>query len=192
MPEENAPPQMFENTALDKKLEALLFATGGSVPKATLSRVLVVDKEALQHATDTLKMRLKDSGLSLIETDSAIALSTSPETSEVVAGAGRKEFAEDLGDAGLEVLAIVLYRGSATRATIDYIRGVNSAATIRTLTMRGLIERDGKRVGEGSGFRATVECLAHLGVTHVSDLPNYEETVKELQEFEESAEKETE
>ena len=60
----------------------------------------------------------------------------SPETSQEIREAYRRELGREIGDAGLEVLSIVLYRGPSTRSEIDYIRGVNTSSTIRTLLSR--------------------------------------------------------
>ena len=56
--------------------------------------------------------------LILTETEAAFALSSDAQTA--AEKAHQKELGKDIGDAGLEVLAIVLYRGASTRAHIDY------------------------------------------------------------------------
>jgi chromosome segregation and condensation protein ScpB len=71
---------------------------------------------------------------------------------------------------------MILYRGSATRGEIDWVRGVNSGAAIRSLTLRGLIERtedagDKRR----ARYKPTTDALAHLGVGRKEDLPRYSE-----------------
>ena len=95
------------------------------------------------------------------------------------------EFLNEIGEAGLEVLAIVLYRGASTRAQIDYIRGVNTASTLRNLLSRGLLERAGNPEDAREYlYRPTVELLAHLGVRNNKELPSHEEIAAELGAFE--------
>ena len=109
----------------------------------------------------------------------------SPATSEEIKTAYELELGREIGDAGLEVLAIVLYRGPSTRAQVDYIRGVNTSSTMRTLLTRGLIERTGNpEDGREFLYRPTVELLAHLGVRKVTELPDYAKISNELAAFE--------
>src|SRR3989344_2301716 len=81
--------------------------------------------------------------LTLIKTDTEVSLAVSEHSSPAVQKAYERELSEEIGDAGLEVLSIVLYRGPSTRAQIDFIRGVNTSWTIRNLLTRGLLERTG-------------------------------------------------
>ncbi len=82
-------------------------------------------------------------------------------------------------------MAIILYRGPSTRAQIDYIRGVNTASTLRNLLARGLLERTGNPDDAREYlYRPTVELLAHLGVTEGKELPDYATIVAELSAFE--------
>ena len=96
-----------------------------------------------------------------------------------------KELSREIGEAGLEVLAIVLYRGPSTRSQIDYIRGVNTSSTVRTLLARGLIERaSNPNDSREYLYRPTTELLAHLGVSGVTDLPDCATISSELAAFE--------
>jgi segregation and condensation protein B len=97
------------------------------------------------------------------------------------------ELARDLGKASLETLAIILYKGGATRSDIDWIRGVNSTAAIRSLLMRGLVER-GEDVSDKrrARYTASVDALAHLGVSRREDLPRYAELTGTLSRAEEA------
>lgn len=180
--------QLIPDATLDARIEALLFASGNNMKKTTLVRLLECSLDELENAIRTLSSRLTG-GVALIETDGALALVTAPSVSATVAAVKKNQNEQEIGEAGLEVLSIILYREKATRASIDYIRGVNSAATIRTLTMRGLIERVPAKNGiEGeTAYRVTPQLLAHLGVTHVSDIPEHATTLKELSQFEQRA-----
>lgn len=178
--------QLLPDASLDARIEALLFVSGSAIKRGSLARTLGVTDEAISSALAQLKTRLSSGGVALIETDGAVALTTSPAVAETVAAAQKKQTEEEIGQAGLEVLSVILYRENATRAAIDYVRGVNSAATIRALTMRGLIEKVPSKSGNESEalYRITPTLLAHLGVTHVSDIPGRDVTLKELSAFE--------
>ena len=103
---------------------------------------------------------------------------------EAVANVLKEEAERDIGDAGLEVLAILLYEGPSTRATIDYIRGVNSSSTIRTLLTRGLVERSGNPDdGREYIYKPTTDLFAYVGVRKREDLPEYGTIAGELAAF---------
>ena len=109
-------------------------------------------------------------------------LATSPQFSEFFRDLAREEQTKDLGKAGLETLAIVLYQGPVSKNKIEYIRGVNSSFVLRTLLIRGLIERVPNPEDQRSYlYRPTFDALAHVGVTKVEDLPDYEALVKQIE-----------
>ncbi len=161
---------------LSSKLTAVLFAAGEALSKKRLATLLSVSLDGLTDAVNALRITLTDSGLSLIETEDALELRTSPECADVVQSLRESELSRDLGKASLETLALILYKGNATRGEIDWVRGVNSSTAVRALLMRGLIERiedpsDKRR----AKYRPTVDALAHLGATTLAELPRYAE-----------------
>ena len=125
------------------RAEAFLFTEGGSLSLKKLGGLMKVKAPELEAALTELSQRLEGRGLSLIKTDTEVSLAVAPDASQSVRAAYQKDLERDIGDAGLEVLAVVLYRGPSTRAQIDYIRGVNTSSTIRNLLARGLLERAG-------------------------------------------------
>jgi len=157
------------------ELLALLYAHGGEVSKKEICDTTGADINDLEHATHELSNALADSGLSLIETEKTLSLRTAPEYSTVVERALEHEITRDIGQAGLEVLAIILYKKGATRAEIDHTRGVNSNTTIRLLLTRGLITKTEGNTRESPRYQPTPETLAHLSITTESELPEYEE-----------------
>jgi len=173
---------------LAARAESFLFSEGGSLTRKKLCRLLNVKDEELRHALAALTKHIDGRGVSLIETDTEVSLVVSPETSEEIKTAYELEFGREIGDAGLEVLAILLYRGASTRSQIDYIRGVNTSSTMRTLLSRVLIERTGNpEDGREFLYRPTVELLAHLGVRTPAELPDYAKISNELAVFEQKS-----
>ncbi len=164
-------------------LESMLFASGEPMEKKQLMTLLDVSDVKLAQTIEELYASLTGGGLTLIETEHCVELRTAPEAAEFVKKLREGELSRDLGKAGLEVLSIILYRGSATRGEIDWVRGVNSSATIRSLLMRGLINgkedtTDRRRLR----YRTTHDALAHLGISHIEDLPQYEALSRALKE----------
>src|SRR3989344_340255 len=81
-----------------------------------------------------------------------------------------REFYSELSRASLETLAIILYKGPISRREIDHIRGVNSGLILRSLMIRGLIERT-EGTERSYSYKATLKLLEHLGITRREDLP---------------------
>lgn len=174
---------------LAARAQAFLFVEGGTMNRRKLSELLKCTESDLGKALDALSLRLEGSGLSLVQSETEVSLATSKEASETVEAALRDEFERDIGEAGLEVLAIVIYCGPSTRTRIDYIRGVNTASTLRSLLARGLIERtENPEDAREYLYRPTVETLAHLGVAKKNNLPDYDTIVRELAAFEHMSE----
>jgi segregation and condensation protein B len=153
-------------------LHALLFTSGEPLSKRQLATLLDLTEKELQTALEALATTLEGSGVALIETPTEVELRTAPEAAVLVQKLRENELTRDLGKASLETLAVIAYQEGATRGEIDWVRGVNSSASLRTLLMRGLIEgredeRDKRRVRYG----LTTEALAHLGIARADDLP---------------------
>lgn len=185
---------MFDQNSLStpsadtaSRIEALLFVEGGSLTLKRLEHILGISREEVQSALAVLSSRLCDRGLTLIATDIEATLAASGAVSDTVRAAYERELGKEIGEAGLEVLAILLYSGPSTRARIDHIRGVNTSTTIRALLSRGLIERSGNaNDGREYVYRPTVELLAHLGIHSASELSDYDTITRELSVFEQS------
>ncbi|MBP9816891.1 MAG: SMC-Scp complex subunit ScpB [Candidatus Pacebacteria bacterium] len=160
----------------ESQLEALLFAAGEPLPKKRLATLLGISVSDLQSTADRLRETLTDRGLALIETKDELDLRTSPEAAGLMKKLRESELSRDLGKAGLETLAIVLYKDGATRGDIDWVRGVNSSTALRSLLLRGLIRRTEDSTDRRRAFyEVTPEALAHLSAGKVSDLPRYDE-----------------
>ena len=170
---------------LASRVHAFLFAEGGSLTMRRLSHLCGVSPDDLLPALDDLFAKLEGTALALVCTDTEVSLVVGPQVSSVLRESYEKDLGREVGDAGLEVLAILMYRGPSTRAQIDYIRGVNTSSTVRTLLSRGLVERSGNpNDGREYVYRPTVELLAHLGITRSEELPEYAKITTELAEFE--------
>ena len=159
------------------QLEALLFAAGEAVPKKQLAALLDVSDTDVAAALAALRAELAGRGIAVVETDTDAELRTAPDAAPLMKKLREGELSRDLGKAGLEALAVVLYRdGGATRSEIDWIRGVNSAAIVRSLLLRGLVERAEDPADKRKlRYRATTDALAHLGVRTSAELPRFEE-----------------
>lgn len=156
-------------------LEALLFVWSGPAPKKKLAMLLAITEEQLAQASRALHSELSGRGMTLVESEGELELRTSPDAAALVQAFRESEFSKDLGKASLETLAVIAYKDGATRSDIDWVRGVNSSASVRTLLVRGLVEaREDSADKRRIRYSLTTEALAHLGLSSVRDLPQYE------------------
>jgi segregation and condensation protein B len=169
---------------IHKQIQALLFSEGGAVTYKSLARSLDISEADVKMGLETLAQKLEETGLSIVRSDTEVSLAVVPEARDAVVKVIKEDESKNIGEAGLEILAILLYEGPSTRAQIDYIRGVNSSSTIRTLLTRGLIERAGNpEDGREYIYRATTELLAHIGAANREELPEYGTIAAELTAF---------
>lgn len=173
---------------LDILIEGLLFYKSAPQKKMTLQKVYSVSAEDLQIAVDALRARLQTGATRIIETETEIALVTAPELAPFIDDIRKAEIKNDIGKAGAETLAIILYRGAVTRSDIDRVRGVNSSFILRNLLIRGLVERKESTRGSGYTFAVTPALLAKLGVTHTRELTDFAKVTDALEAFVAAAE----
>lgn len=157
-----------------QKLVTILFLSGDPLSIATISTILQTKEEDILANIEALKASLESIGLTLLYNKNEISIVTKPEESSLVETFWKEELKGDLTPAQLQVLTLVAYLLDGTREQISYIRGVQSAQSVRTLTVRGLIER------KGEVCVLTSDALKHLGVTKTEDLPDYREIHAQL------------
>jgi segregation and condensation protein B len=168
--------------SLDVLIEALLFYKAAPQNKQKIAKLFAVPQDELISAISTLKTRLESGATRLIETDTEIQVVTAPELSEFVESLRKQEITNDIGKAGAETLAIILYREPIARVEIDRIRGVNSSFILRNLLIRGLIIRE-SITGQGYQFRISSQLLQHLGVDNKQALPKFTEFMDAIDAF---------
>ncbi len=161
---------------LETKIESVLFWKGEPMSRKKLATILKVSENEINDAVEKLKNNLAHRGIVLQEKENEINLGTAPQISNLIEELRKEELNKELSKATLETLSIVLYKNGATRAEIDYIRGVNSSFTLRALSVRGLVE---KTVSETDNrryiYKPTFELLSFMGVAKIEDLPDYEQ-----------------
>ncbi len=170
---------------LEQKIEAILFYKSEPVSVKKLAGILRVKEGEIQDALKILEESLRSRGVRLVRKDDEVMLGTAPELSGLLEDIVKSELSQDLGRAGLETLAIVIYQGPITRAKIDFVRGVNSSFILRNLAIRGLVDRVSNSADSRSYlYKPSFQLLSHLGVTKVEDLPDYVEVVNNLEYLE--------
>lgn len=176
---------------LDSQIEAILFFKGEPVTIKKLAELLSVHEDTIVEALGLLEEKLTGRGLTLIKNDDEVMLGTAKEASEIIESIKKDELSRELGKAGVETLSIILYQGPISRPDIDYIRGVNSSFILRNLMVRGLVERTtNPNDSRGYLYKPTFELLAHLGVSAIEELPEFETMKEKIEVFVEQTENE--
>src|SRR3989344_9296475 len=170
---------------LEKNIEALLFVSGEGMSISKISEIFGKNDGEIEESIAVLKDHLeKDHHLVILRDGDRASLVTSVEVSKTVEEFAKEEFSGELTKAGLETLAVIAYKAPIKRSEIDYIRGVNSSFMLRNLLIRGLIERmRDPKDSRSYVYRISADFLKFLGLTSVSDLPDYGSFVKKLEEF---------
>ena len=156
-------------------LEALLFASRSPIDEAALGRHLpngVNVKDALAR----LKAEYATRGVTLVKIGKKWTFRTADDLSWLLT----KQTVETrkLSRAAIETLAIIAYHQPVTRAEIEEIRGVATAAgTVDVLLRTGWIRPRGRRKAPGRPitYGTTEEFLSHFGLEEVADLPGLDE-----------------
>lgn len=165
----------------DALIEALLFSRAEPWEVREIEKSLGKEKGEIEEALLNLEERLQDRGLVLVRKDTTVTLGTHPEAHEVLQKLYKEELEKGLSKASVETLSVILYGEYVTRGMIDYIRGVNSSFILRSLLVRGLIERKNNPVDrKRSMYVPTLALLASLGVAKREDLPEFEKISAEL------------
>lgn len=173
----------IHNMPLDVLLEGFLFYKAAPQKKQTIIKLFTLDEADFNNALETLKERLQTGATRLLETETEVQLVTTPEMAPVIEVLRKNELRSDIGKAGAETLAVILYQGPVSRAEIDKIRGVNSSFILRNLMVRGLINRSFNKEKNLYQFSATPNLLAHLGVENKYALPDFAKISDVLENF---------
>ena len=167
---------------LENLIEAVLFFKGGAVSIKELAVSIGVSESEIETYAESLRMSLEGRGVRLVRDGKTLALATAPAAHELIEKMRREELEGPLGKAGLETLAVIIFRGPLSRADIEYVRGVNCTSILRSLLIRGLIERIENPTDKRSfHYRTTAELPAFFGVGQLSELPQFAETRAQIE-----------
>jgi segregation and condensation protein B len=168
-------------------LEALLFIHGEPLTHKKIETVLQLAAGEYDLLMEELKRKLAEDGrgLQLVADREKVQLATKPEFNSILEDFVKEELTEDLTPASLEALSIVAYLGPISRAKIEYLRGVNSMVILRSLMIRGLVERMPDPAHASSYlYQPTFDLMKHLGISEKEHLPEYHKFQELLKVFE--------
>ncbi len=169
----------MQATQIEAKLQAMLFASGESVPVKRLAEVLGISESKTYSHLEALREKYendKSCGIRLVQLEDSYQLSTKREYYECIRTLTEKKRKASLTNAGLEVLSIVAYNQPITRGSIEFIRGVNSDGPLNNLISAGLVEEMGRLDAPGRPilFGTSEEFLRCFNLSSISELPDVE------------------
>jgi segregation and condensation protein B len=167
------------NTA--QKIESILLYKGQPVSYKELAKLLSEEESAIRQAVKELSASYRGRGTAIALNDHECEIVTSSDAAELISSFDKQESETELSNAALETLSIVLYMGPIARSMIDYVRGVNSQFTVRSLLVRGLIEKDPN--SKSPKYVATLDTIKFLGLNKTDELPNFAEVKQSITQF---------
>ena len=172
----------MEQEKLKSIVESLLFVSGEPLSVAKIAKITEVPAEEVESCITLLQSEYADAkrGIMIMRKENEVQMATDPENAAVIDKLVKSEIQENLSRAGLEVLSIIAYRGPITRVEVEAIRGVNCSFTVRSLMMRGLLERiENPKDNRGYLYKISFDFLKKLGIDSVEKLPDYETLSKD-------------
>ena len=191
----------MEKEKIKGVIEAILFASGRVVKIRELMSLLELSSEEIISSIAELENEYEalGRGIEIVRVEDGYQLASKKEYHEYIYPMISKMAKPTLSQASLEVLSIIAYNSRATKADVDTIRGVDSAASIYRLLEYNLIEQAGKAdlPGKPMTYKVTDEFLKMFGLNSIKDLPelpkykldsNRQIVIDELEENEETNE----
>ena len=161
-------------------IESILFAAGEAVRTDKIAQIADV---SVAHAKEELEKLSayyteQQRGFALIELDDGYQICTRPEYYTYVQAMAGMKRQQGLSNAAFEALSIIAYNQPVTKATIEFIRGVNSDGAVQRLVERGLVEERGRLDSPGTGLHLMHHPVRRHGEHTLSGRPCVGEQVE--------------
>jgi len=167
-------------TPVASQLESILFVASKPISLKKMAKVLNASPDEILAALENLRLKFNqpESGMLLLQNNDEWQMATNPDNKEVSENFIKAEVTEELTRPQLETLTVIAYCGPITKPELETIRGVNCSLIIRNLLLRGLVKETENPAGLLPAFEVTMDFLCHLGLSSLSELPQYEELHK--------------
>lgn len=160
-------------------IEGLLFVVGDEgLTIEQIAEILDIDGAKVESVLNELKKDYEDDnhGLKIKFLGNTYKLTTKEEHKTIYQKLLEDAENNNLSQAALEILAIIVYNQPITRVQVDSIRGINSSQMIRKLVAKGFVKEVGRSELPGRPilYEITNEFLDYFGLASVDDLPTLE------------------
>ena len=173
---------------LTNTIEAILFASGKSVPIADIAEKLNVTEGEVKKSLKELQKKYgEDGGIQLLEFNKKAQLGSNPKYKEGVSAVLNPIREKELTRTILETVAIIAYKQHITRTEIELLRGLNSDYAVNALLDLNLIYPCGRKdaVGRPVLFATTDEFLKRFKLHSLEELPDYDTLMAAISHAEE-------
>ena len=156
-------------------IEAILFASGSSVPVARLAQTLEMTEKKATDFADELCKEFEESshGVTVIKLDKSYQMVSKKAYAPQIRTAMDLRRNVPLSQAAMEVLAVVAYNQPVTKSFIEQVRGVDWSGVIGSLTTKDLIEEKGRLELPGRPllYGTTENFLRCFSISSLDELP---------------------
>lgn len=165
---------------LKSQIESLLFVSPKPITARQLSNFGIGSAQEIEKELQSLQKELneKKSGIQIISNDNKYQMVSAENNSHLVQKLIKQEVSGELTRPSLETLTIIAYRQPISKVEIERIRGINCTLILRNLLIRGLIEIKFNTEKKENYYNISFEFIRHLGISNVSELPDYEKLSK--------------
>lgn len=167
-------------------IEAILFASGTSVPVSRLAQTLeITDKQADTYCQELCKEYEKlNRGITVVKLDKSYQMVSNKDYANYIRTAMDLRRNVPLSQAAMEVLAVVAYNQPVTKSFIEQVRGVDCSGVIGSLTTKDLIEEKGRLELPGRPllYGTTENFLRCFSISSIDELPDLPQKEKNEQE----------
>lgn len=156
-------------------IEAILFASGSSVPVSRIATALELSEKVTKKHMDALveEYEGRQGGITIIRLDDAYQMVSCSEYAPQIRTVMDLRRNTPLSQAAMEVLAVIAYNQPVTKAFIEQVRGVDCSGVIGSLTAKDLIEEKGRLELPGRPliYGTTENFLRCFSISDLSELP---------------------
>lgn len=156
-------------------VEAILFASGSSVPVSRIATALEISEKETKKYMDALmaEYESKNGGITIIKLDDSYQMVSVEEYAPQIRTVMDLRRNTPLSQAAMEVLAVIAYNQPVTKAFIEQVRGVDCSGVIGSLTAKDLIEEKGRLELPGRPliYGTTENFLRCFSISDLSELP---------------------
>jgi segregation and condensation protein B len=186
----NVPGQAHTATVLESVTESLIFASDEPMSAKQIARVFSdvsgqdePSADDIHSAVETINQiyALTDRSFRIEQWAGGFRMATTSDMMPYLKSFFKKNRLKKLSRSLMETAAILVYRQPATKADIEFVRGVDSDYALRKLLEFGLVDVVGRspKIGRPLLYGTTDKFLELFGLNSVTDLPN----LRELEEI---------
>ena len=173
----------MSNEEMKRAIEAILFAAGDSVEITRIAQALEITPKKAETILKELKDEFNEQnhGFKLMRYKDSFQFVTHKEFGEQIRTVMDLNRKKPLSGAAMEVLSVIAYNQPVTKAFVEQIRGVDCSGVIGSLTVKGLIEEQGRLELPGRPllYGTTENFLKCFNISSIDELPPIPKDEKE-------------